>query len=187
MKRYPPKPGTKPSHPRVSGFVPVVQRRRADGWTSARQARFLAALALTRSVAAAARRAGMARETVYRLRRKAGAESFAVAWDRALGREPGRRKVTAGERRLRALEGLLKPRLYRGEHVGNERKVDNSALLGYLAQLDRASRGERADDGKSQSFAARSAFHQPSLPPDFEASIFAAVYTHPTPEFRGSS
>lgn len=185
MKRTPPKLGTKPRHPRVTGFVPVVRRRRADGWTPARQARFLAALALTRSVAAAARRAGLARETAYRLRRKAGAESFADAWDRALGREPGRRKVTAGERRLRALQGLLKPRLYGGEHVGNERKADNSALLGYLAQLDRTSRGERADDGRSQSFAARSAFHQPPLPPDFADPIFAALHTHPTPEFRG--
>lgn len=156
MKHYPPR---KPAHhPRVPAFVPVSTRARTDGWTVAPQARFLAALALTRSVAAAARRVGMARETAYRLRRRDGAESFAAAWDRIAGvAVVAKRKVTAAERRRRALEGLLKPRLWRGEHVATQRKADNSALLSYLAQLDRAERAGRREEERSQSFAVRSA------------------------------
>ena len=158
MKRYPP---PKPArHLRVPAFVPVPTRARADGWTPARQAAFLAALALTRSVSAAARRVAMARETAYRLRRRKGAESFAAAWDAALGRAaPAKRKVTAEERARRALDGMLKPHFWRGEHVLTVRKADNSALLSHLAQLDRAERAARRDDESSQSFDGRSACH----------------------------
>ena len=136
MKRYPPR--AKACHPRVPAFSPVPGRNRADGWTPDRQAAFLAELALTASVSAAARRVGMARESVYRLRRRAGSESFAAAWDVVLRRQvPSKRKVTADERARRAAEGLLKPMIYRGKHVGNARKTDKRALLGHLAQIDR--------------------------------------------------
>ena len=159
MKRYPPR---KPArHVRVPAFVPVPTRARADGWTPARQAEFLAALALTRSVSAAARRVSMARETAYRLRRRAGAESFAAAWDAALGRvASAKRKVTPEERARRALDGLLKPHFWRGEHVLTVRKADNSALLSYLAQLDRPERAARRGGGRSQDLGARSACHR---------------------------
>ena len=84
----------------------------------AQQAAFLAALALTGSVPQAARRVAMAGETAYRLRRRAGAESFAAVWDAALGRvASAKRKVTPEERARRAIEGLLKPHFWRGEHV----------------------------------------------------------------------
>src|SRR5690606_28978604 len=117
-------------------FSPVPTRRRTDGWTPTRQAAFLGALAETRSVAAAARRVRMARETAYRLRKLRGAESFAAAWDTVLGRETSRpRKVTPKERARRAIDGLLKPVMYRGRHVGTTRKADNSALLGHVARL----------------------------------------------------
>lgn len=129
-------------HPRVPAFAPVPLRARADGWTPLRQAAFLAALALTQSVCAAARRVGMARETAYRLRRRAGARSFAAAWDAVLGRAAAaRRKVTAGERAQRAFAGLLKPLIYAGRHVATIVKADNCALLGHMARL---ARGERA-------------------------------------------
>lgn len=137
MKTYPRRRTRKARHPRVAAFMPVPQRARRDGWTPQRQAAFLAALAITRSVSAAARKVGMARETAYRLRAKRGAESFAAAWDQALGRDPGKRKVTPEERVVRALQGLLKPRIYRGECKVIARKVDDSALLAYLAHLDR--------------------------------------------------
>ena len=152
MKTYPPR---RPAHhPRVPAFSPVPLRGRADGWTPKRQAAFLAQLAITRSVREAARRIGMARETAYRLRAKPGAESFAAAWDAVLGKSnKGRRKVTSDERARRATEGLLKPVIYAGKHVGTMRKVDVSALLGHLAQLDRAERVAGAALGKSHSFA----------------------------------
>lgn len=162
MKTYPRTPRRKARHPRVPGFVPALPRRRSDGWTPERQARFLAALAVTRSVAAAARKVGMARETAYRLRRKPGAESFAAAWDSALGREPGKRKVTADERRLRAIAGLLKPRIYKGECTGIARIADNSALLGHLAHLDRLCRDAGREDERSHGFAGLSPCHEPA-------------------------
>ncbi|HZF45333.1 MAG TPA: hypothetical protein VEZ26_03280, partial [Sphingomonadaceae bacterium] len=97
----------------VPGFVPVPLRARADGWTPRRQAAFLGYLAQTRSVSEAARLVGMARETAYRLRARRGAESFAAAWDVAMGKGKGDthrpRKVTGYELEYRAYHGVLKP------------------------------------------------------------------------------
>ena len=153
MKSYPPIVRRPARHVRVPAFSPVPLRSRGDGWTPERQAAFLAALAETGSVCAAARRVGMARETAYRLRRKRGAESFAAAWDVVLGRGgEGRRKVSSEERARRALYGLLKPVFHRGEHVATVKKADNSALLGHLAQLGRAGRYAAATAGRSQGF-----------------------------------
>ena len=156
MKRYSPR---KPAHhARVPAFVPVATRARKDGWTVRRQAAFLAALAITGSVGEAARRVSMARETAYRLRRREGAESFTAAWDAIVGRVDGaRRKVTPDERARRAIEGLLKPVIYRGRHVANQRKPDNSGLLGFLAQLDRGQGSALRERERSQGFAGGSA------------------------------
>ena len=156
MNRYPPR---KPAHhARVPAFVPVATRARKDGWTARRQAAFLAALAITGSVCEAARRVSMARESAYRLRRREGAESFAAAWDAILGRCIGaERKVTPEERARRAIEGLLKPVIWRGRHVANQRKPDNSALLRYLAQLDRGQGSTRRERERSQGSAHRPA------------------------------
>lgn len=57
---------------------------RANGWTSARQLLFLAALARTRSVTRAAAAAGMSRESAYRLRARDPHGLFAALWDRAI-------------------------------------------------------------------------------------------------------
>ena len=156
MKRYPPR---KPAHhARVPAFLPVATRARKDGWTARRQAAFLAALAITGSVSEAARRVSMARESAYRLRRREGAESFVAAWDAILGRCDGaRRKATPEECARRAIEGLLKPVIWRGRHVANQRKPDNSALLRYLAQLDRGQGSARSERERSQGFVGRGA------------------------------
>ena len=102
----------------VPAFVPVPLRARRDGWTPRRQAAFLGYLAETGSVSEAAQRVRMARETAYRLRARPGAESFALAWDVALGRAgPVRhpaRKVTGDELWQRAFRGVLQPVLYAG-------------------------------------------------------------------------
>jgi len=125
-------------HRRIAAFAPVPLRRRAGGWSPARQAAFLAQLALTGSVREAARRVRMSRETAYRLRGKPGAESFADAWDRLTGRGTGTaRKVTPAGLRARALGGLLKPLIYRGRHVATVEKADNSALLRLNTQFGR--------------------------------------------------
>lgn len=139
----------------VPAFVPVPLRARADGWTARRQAVFLGYLAETGSVAEAARRVGMARETAYRLRTRPGAESFAAAWDVALGKGKGdthrSRKVTGYELEQRAFAGALKPMLYGGRFTGIARKTDNTALLRLVARphLALTGRGDGAG-GKSQ-------------------------------------
>lgn len=178
MKTYPPARRRKARHPRVPAFLPVPQRVRSDGWTPERQARFLAELAITRSVTKAARKVGMARETAYRLRAKPGAQSFAAAWDRVLGRDGPKTKVTFEDRARRALEGLLQPRIYGGECTAITRKADNSALLRHLAALDRIGNDEERAGGRSQSFAPRLACHEtaqsPALPRRVRGPISAS-------------
>jgi hypothetical protein len=67
-------------------FTPVaLDRVRHDGWTPARQRLFLVALATIGTVDAAAQAVGMSRISAYNLKKRAGAESFADEWDRALG------------------------------------------------------------------------------------------------------
>ncbi|WP_051586762.1 hypothetical protein [Novosphingobium resinovorum] len=143
MNQPPPRALNRPRHIRVPAFAPVPVRPRKDGWTPARQAAFLAALAQGGGVEAAALRVGLSRESAYRLRRKPGAGSFAAAWDKVTGKPPEKRKVTPEERAVRARFGLLKVRIYRGRHIATELKPDNRALLSLLAQIDRAAEPDR--------------------------------------------
>ena len=162
MKTYLPQQPRSANHVRVPAFVPVPVRGRADGWTAEQQARFLVALARTRSVCEAARGVGMARETAYRLRKARGGESFAAAWDAVLGRPSGeKRKVTVEERIARAFGCQVKPVVWQGELAGLEAKADNSALLGHLARLSRGGDVGEARGGRSQSFDARLASTTP--------------------------
>ena len=66
--------------------IPKIRR---DGWTSARQLAFLAALARTRSVTRAAAFADMSRESAYRLRERPQGALFAALWDQALQFDAG--------------------------------------------------------------------------------------------------
>ncbi|MFN3388890.1 MAG: hypothetical protein ACK40O_08145 [Allosphingosinicella sp.] len=69
-------------------FSPVPARARRDGWTADRQRVFIEGLAQSGCVGKAAAAAGMSRESAYRLRRRAGAEGFAAAWDACLAARP---------------------------------------------------------------------------------------------------
>ena len=160
MKHYPPPLPPARSKPtlRIPRFHAVPLRQRADGWTPLRQAEFIGHLAETRSVAEAARRVSMARETAYRLRDRAGAEGFAAAWDVALalvGHAAGRAryvaaleaargaliphaKVTAAELEWRIETGIWQVLMRGGRYRGVRSRPDNSALLALLARSDRA-------------------------------------------------
>lgn len=137
MKHNP--PACRPSPTRIPAFHAVPARARHDGWTPLRQAEFIGQLAETRSVAEAARRVGMARETAYRLRARKWSASFAAAWDAALRRpvRPSARegharllgKVTDEELEWRLESGLWRVILRRGLYRGVLQKSDNSALL----------------------------------------------------------
>ncbi len=123
-------------HPHVPPFYPVPGLRRyRNGWLPARQADFLGYLAETGSVSAAAARVWMSRESAYRLRRREGAESFAAAWDAALGLPF--RKVTVDDLAFLAYCGLMRPIMRRGRYVRWVQKPDNTALLRLVARLDR--------------------------------------------------
>src|SRR3546814_15689683 len=76
--------GHDPQHPDEHRFLPVPRQQRADGWTADTQRRFIEALADSGSVTHAARAAGKSTASCYRLRRAAGAEDFAAAWDSAV-------------------------------------------------------------------------------------------------------
>lgn len=121
--------------PRVPPFYPVPTRGRRDGWTVQRQTDFLGMLAETGSVCGACEAVGMSRNSAYKLRARPGAESFAAAWEAALGAPV--RKVTVADLAFRACEGLIQPVLFRGRYRGARRKRDNSALLCLSRKLDR--------------------------------------------------
>ncbi|HVQ07181.1 MAG TPA: hypothetical protein VMS43_01975 [Allosphingosinicella sp.] len=65
-------------------FTPVPLRARRDGCTQERQAALIHYLRQGCSVLEACRRVGLSSESVYRLLRRPGAESFRRAWRAAL-------------------------------------------------------------------------------------------------------
>jgi len=132
----PPAPRRARRMPRVPPFYPVPTRTRRDGWTAQRQADFLGMLAETGSVMGACEAVGMSRKSAYQLRARSGAESFAAAWDAALGAPV--RKVTVADLHFLAHHGLIRPMLFRGRYRGAWCKTDNSALLRLCARLGRA-------------------------------------------------
>jgi hypothetical protein len=123
---------------RVPAFYPVPLRATHHGWTPERQAHFIGWLAETGSVSAACERVGMSRKGAYQLRKKPGAESFAAAWDAALGWPV--RKVTIDEWDILVHDGLLQPRFRRGRYVGFRRKSDPALLSRLLRQVERRPR-----------------------------------------------
>jgi len=111
-------------------FIPVpITRARHDGWSPDRQRRFIAALAYSGSVHAAAKAVGSSRTGAYRLRARAGAESFAAAWDAVLSDARDELFSILFER---AMVGVLVPRRYRGEFVGTRHYYDNVAGMAAL-------------------------------------------------------
>ncbi|MBJ7502486.1 MAG: hypothetical protein JHC57_22230 [Sphingopyxis sp.] len=78
--------------PEELAFTPV--ERRSKPWTginAQKQRIFIAQLAATGAVSMAAKAIGHSSSALYQLRKRAGAESFAAAWDRAV--EAGARRV----------------------------------------------------------------------------------------------
>lgn len=81
---------------RLLAFPPVPVRYRRDGWTPARQRRFIAALAECGCVLEACRRTGKSAEAAYRLWRRPDAAGFRAAWDAALRLSRWSRSSTSG-------------------------------------------------------------------------------------------
>lgn len=105
---------------------------RHDGWTPARKAAFLAALAEVGTVRVAASRVGLSFSTAYRVRRRDA--DFAAGWDAALLLARDRAEDVLAER---AIEGVEEKVFYHGEEVATRRRYDARLLLAHLGRLDR--------------------------------------------------
>ena len=138
-------PADLPPLPAFLRFAPVPVRARRDGWSPSLQLRFVLAIARGASVDEAARRIGRSRQTAYALRKRAGAQEFAAAWDSAAAFAGQARGAAWAARRSGAgIETVLVPRFYRGRLVGYVQRDDFSGAIGRLARLDRlAERLER--------------------------------------------
>lgn len=132
-------PAPDPAPPTASGTALVLMRH--DGWTPARQALFLRVLAATGNVSAAAREAGMTRQSAYKLRARLAGEPFDLAWQAAFACQYDRLAEAAMER---ALHGTEVPHYHKGELVGTHRRFDERLTLGLL-QLRAGAPAHRRD------------------------------------------
>lgn len=117
-------------------WVPVLKKRRADGWSPAKQRGFIEALADTGSAMEAAHSVGMCVRSAQKLRRSPGAEGFDRAWSAAI--ESASKKLL-DEAFERALVGSDEPVFDRaGIRVGRRfRKSDRMLqflLRGYFPE-----------------------------------------------------
>lgn len=107
-------------------FEPVPRKYRYDGWTAERQRAFIAALAETGSVKAAAKRINMSAEGAYYLRRQPDADGFRAAWAEALAHGVQNLIDVAVDR---AIEGVPEPIHWRGEQIGEKRRYNDRLLM----------------------------------------------------------
>ena len=118
-------------------FAPVVHKQKKRNCIGPeRQRKFIAALAASGIVSAAARSIGATPEALYGLRRKAGAEEFCAAWDKAVDLAIARVEDGA---LARAIEGVEKPIVSGGQLLGWHR-VHNEALTIFLLRSRRPQR-----------------------------------------------
>lgn len=115
-------------------FTPVPVRARRDGWTKEAQEGFILRLALGGCVSLAARAVGKTRKSAYRLRERPGAESFAAAWDKAIGWGRDRTLDVALER---ALCGEEVPVVRDGRCVGIRHLYSDRLTIAVLNAMDR--------------------------------------------------
>lgn len=111
-------------------FAPAPSAtNRRDGWTPLRQHHFILALSRIGTVSGAARAVGKSPASAYALRKRAGAEGFAAAWDTAIGEGYLRAFDYAMDR---AINGYVQPRYYAGRQVGTIRRYDNRTIMAAL-------------------------------------------------------
>ena len=121
------------ARPPAIEFEPAPTRKRNAGWTAERQRIFIDHLALTGLAGLAAARAGISSRSANRLRNKAGAESFARAWDAALTLAATRLSTIVFDR---AVNGRVE-RVYRDGELVMERRIPSDYLLTWLlSRLD---------------------------------------------------
>jgi hypothetical protein len=141
--------------PSFLAFTPVPVRAQHNGWSPELQRHFILRLARGEGPDSAARALGRSRQSVYRLRSRPDAASFATAWDGAvafsqrIGRV--RQQAPLG---LGTIETLLVPRFYRGRLIGFVQREDVAGAMRALRRLDRVN--DRLEAERSPSRTARS-------------------------------
>lgn len=115
----------------ILSFTPVPTTGRADGWTPRRQVDFIRALAVMGTVTRACKAVGMSRQNAYKLRERPDAADFARAWDDALMIGYDRIFSMAMER---AINGVTRPRYYRGRQIGTITRPDFRMAMAALAE-----------------------------------------------------
>jgi hypothetical protein len=119
--------------PSAPDFDIAPTRKRHAGWTAERQRKFIAHLALTGNAGEACAVVGVASSSAYRLRNRAGAESFARAWDAALRLCPTRLVAVGLDR---AVNGRVERHYKNGELVMERRVPSDYLLTWFIARLD---------------------------------------------------
>jgi hypothetical protein len=127
----------------TSSFTPVALRARHDGFTPERQVAFIEALAASGSIRHASKSAGISRDAAYQLRRKAGAENFAEAWDAALRIAV---QTIADNVMEQAVSGEVVRQYYKGEVIGERVKFDTRLQMFLLRVHDNRRYGKHADN-----------------------------------------
>lgn len=113
--------------PAAYHWVPVLKKRRKDGWSPDKQRAFIEALADCGSVATAAQFVNMSESSAYRLRRAPGAEAFDRAWSAAIDAASKKLLDAAFER---ALVGSDEPVFDRdGRRVGRRLRQSDRLLM----------------------------------------------------------
>lgn len=128
-------------------FEPVPLRYRHDGWTPEKQRDFIEHLADTLCPETAAAAVGMSVRTAYELRRRAGAEGFAAAWDAALligVRERVRSRLVD-----QAVNGRRVQRFYHGTLIAEERVYSERLLLALIRHGDALLQGAGAEQSRA--------------------------------------
>ncbi|MBJ7441964.1 MAG: hypothetical protein JHD35_23510, partial [Sphingopyxis sp.] len=113
--------------PAAYDWVPVLKKRRKDGWSPDKQRAFVETLADCGSVATAAQRVGMSESSAYRLRRSPGAAAFDRAWSAAIDAASKKLLDAAFER---AIVGSEEPVFDReGNRVGRRLRQSDRLLM----------------------------------------------------------
>ena len=133
--------------PPIPEFTPAPTRKRHSGWTAEKQRKFIETLMLTGHVGEACAIAGVASSSAYRLRNKAGADSFARAWDAAWSLSPARLSAIVADR---AVNGRVE-RYYKDGELVMERRIPSDYLLTWLlSRLDPLRFGSPAAQARAQ-------------------------------------
>lgn len=114
--------------PKAPDFDTAPTRKRHAGWTAERQRRFIDHLALSGNVGEACALVGVASSSAYRLKNKAGAESFSRAWDAAVRLAATRLTAILLDR---AVNGRVE-RHYKDGELVMERRIPSDYLLSWV-------------------------------------------------------